>query len=141
MRDKMKFEESPACSCDECVARCGRRPGWFLPGEAEKAAKYLNLSMYEFFKKYLVIDYWTGEKDIEILSPGSMAEHGTLASFGFAFSAFCIFLTKDKKCMIHPVKPFECRIAHHSKGRSGSHEWVAMQWKGKDPWKMVRKLC
>jgi len=137
---RAKYKKSKPCSCKKCVGYCQKRPGWFLPGEAEKVAEYLKISMKELYEKYLVIDYWVSDKDIDILSPGSKEEHGRRASFGFAFSSRCIFLTEpNHNCAIHLVKPFECLVAHHNVKNDGIHKWIAMQWKNKDPWEMVKE--
>lgn len=98
------------CTCEKCVTACEQRPGWFAPGEAEKAAKFLGIPFDEF-KKRLIIDYWCGSEDIPLYSPRkcSVEEERTVASWGYAFThGRCVFL-KDGLCSIHPVKPFECR--------------------------------
>lgn len=136
---EMPYEKSPSCSCEECVSSCRHRPGWFLPGEAEKVAKYLKISMKELYEKYLVMDYF-GQREIDVLSPGSLEEHGHKASIGFAFrGSQCIFLNSQDRCSIYSVRPFECAVAHHGNRHKleGFHHWVAQQWRGKDVWQMI----
>ena len=48
------------------------KPGWFAPGEAERAAKLFGLTFKQFFNKYLTVDYYEGynnNNDIFVLSP------------------------------------------------------------------------
>ena len=58
-----------SCTCQTCVDACYRKPGWFLPGEAENVAKFLGLSLEETFRKYLAIDWWAGKGDLNLISP------------------------------------------------------------------------
>lgn len=32
------------CSCSDCQGACNFKPGWMLPGEEEKIAKFLGVS-------------------------------------------------------------------------------------------------
>ena len=60
------------CICPTCIKACRNKPGWFAPGEAEKAAKLLDLTFQEFFQQYLCIDYYIrydGINNIFLLTP------------------------------------------------------------------------
>lgn len=121
------------CTCPECIECCKHRPGWFKPGEAEKAAAYLGLSLPDFFKKYLVVDFWLRmEGDINLLIPKQVEqEGGRKLSYSDAFHlADCIFLSKDNRCTIHAVKPSECKMAMGCSDPKVDnwHEEVAMAW-------------
>lgn len=108
---------SNECSCNKCVRACKNTPGWFAPGEAEGAASLFGVPFEEFFRKYLVVDFWEGDDDtngdtILVLSPVK-ASHlecaGRKAPFNFPFiQSPCVFL-KDDRCSIHAKKPKECR--------------------------------
>jgi Fe-S-cluster containining protein len=103
------------CSCPTCVKACtSGNPGWFLPGEAEKAAEFLGLDFEKFKNTYLIIDFWSlPHKDIEVLAPikQNIERPGHIASWGYAFEkGRCIFLTTENRCQIHPVKPLECAV-------------------------------
>ena len=122
---KVKFE----CTCDICKAACVNKPGWFLPGETEKAAKHLKLSMKKFFNQYLGVDWWVGSNPIFVLAPAIVG-----ASAGSEYPGDprgqCVFFTKGL-CGIHPVKPFECAQMVCNEREDGSdtrHESVAMKW-------------
>lgn len=118
------------CHCDRCVAACKRKPGWFAPGEAEKAAEYLGMTLKEFFDKYLFVDYWSAADNVYLLSPAILgAETGEVAPF--STRGQCVFLNKDDRCSIHPVKPYECRYAmlcEEVKSTGISHEELAYLW-------------
>jgi len=45
-----------SCDCRTCQDACTRKPGWFLPGEAEIAAESLGMTLPEFFAKYLFFE-------------------------------------------------------------------------------------
>lgn len=104
------------CSCTVCQSACEHKPGWFLPAEVEPAAKFLGLSVEDFFKKYLLVD-WFGadgrgvDHDIFVLSPAVVGSQP-----GGMFAAdprgVCVFF-EDGRCTIHAVKPYECAQAHH----------------------------
>jgi hypothetical protein len=135
MKKKKKKREKKSCKCPECVSACNQTPGWFLPGEAEKVAKYLKMKFEKFRKKYLVIDCWyTGDCDIWAYSPRKGNDDSSyLRNTGAKWEdSSCIFL-KDGLCEIHNVKPKECKIVfccgENSGGISDARESVVQQWK------------
>lgn len=119
------------CSCSNCQNACKRKPGWFKPGEVEKVATFLGISLQELFSDYLAIDYWAGES-IFILAPATKTLTGGLPGQMYTYfgKGECVFF-KDGKCSIHEVKPFECKeLLHDSMEISQQrHEDVAMFWK------------
>lgn len=97
-------------TCETCRFACTHKPGWFLPGEAEKAAELLGLTLEEFFRRYLAVDWWASidtDSDIFLLSPAVVG-----APTGEEFPAnpkgTCVFY-RDGLCTIHAAKPHECR--------------------------------
>lgn len=126
-----------SCTCAECVACCTRTPGWFAPGEAEKAAELIGMPFDEFREKYLVQDYWVGDPDIPVLAPGKVGvEEQALGaqrpvSWGYAFArGRCVFLNEDDRCRIHEAKPMECRgaLACGSGDRSCDRSEIVKMW-------------
>jgi Fe-S-cluster containining protein len=102
------------CQCDVCCGACTKKPGWFLPGQAEKAAELLGLSLKEFFHKYLGIDYFIQKdgKFLYVLAPAIVTmEPGQ----EYPFSPFgqCVFY-ENNMCKIHAAKPIECAKWDHS---------------------------
>lgn len=119
------------CACPTCVNCCASgNPGWFMPGEAEKAAAFLDMTFESFKAKFLVRDWWAGHEDFEVLAPiktipdpsdnkdqimgmiveSARARPGGRAPYAYpAIPGRCVFLDEKDRCKIHPVKPFECR--------------------------------
>jgi len=56
---------------------------------------------------------------------------GRRASWGYAFChARCVFL-KEGRCMIYPVRPFECAVVlHGKKNPKDIRELIAKEWEG-----------
>ena len=129
----MAEEQNQDCECSSCRGACESKPGWFMPGEAEKAAEHLGVSLKELFDNSLSVDWW--EKDAEldhdvfVLSPavwgGSPGEE-----FDADPKGVCVFF-KEGRCSIHEVKPFECRQLLHTDSPemvSARHRSVRDAW-------------
>jgi Fe-S-cluster containining protein len=117
------------CSCDKCQTACSNKPGWFLPGEAERAAAYMEMSLEDFFRANLGVDWYEGDKPVFVLSPAiTTMEPGE--TFPSDPMGRCVFL-QEGRCTIHPVKPFECRMFMHGQSREETqarHDKVAAAW-------------
>lgn len=107
--------ERTSCACSKCKQACQRVPGWFLPGEAEKAAALKGMPLRKFFKKYLGVQWAKPSKDSQevfLLAPAI-----TTMKRGQEYPAdprgTCIFF-KNGLCDIHEAAPFECRIYLHT---------------------------
>lgn len=124
------------CDCQNCRHLCQIKPGWFLPGEATKAAAHLGLTLQQFFEQYLTVDYWIdGENgDTDVLSPawdtskfweerakrfgamlrGEPVDHrGRRASWADGLiSGPCRLLTPTGCKLPFEVRPHECRTAY-----------------------------
>jgi len=123
------------CSCDRCIKACANgNPGWFLPGEAEKAAELLGINFDEFKRQYLVIDFWcTPDGDCEVLAPAKVNTQylGRMVSWGYAFEkGRCVFLNEQNLCRIHKAKPFECAVMDcKSELPNKAREFISQEWK------------
>lgn len=99
-------------TCPTCVSACTRRPGWFLPGEAERAADLLGMSLAELFRQRLTADFWYEDAQIAtttfVLSPLVGGQKPGTETTLNGFRGRCTFLTDDNRCEIHAAKPFEC---------------------------------
>jgi len=106
---------------------CKNKPGWFKPGEAERVAEFLGLTLQQLFDQYLMPDSWElDDGNIMLLSPSIKGkEPGRYLSWP---NGECIFL-EDGACSIHPVKPYECRQAIHSIDHREDHEVIGLSWK------------
>ena len=115
-----------SCKCDKCKKACENKPGWFIPGEAERVAEYLNISLEELFRAKLMVDWWVSSpEDIFILAPAIKYEEPGSEYPGDP-TGECVFFI-DGLCEIHPVKPFECKELFH--GEQALHEETAKTWK------------
>jgi Fe-S-cluster containining protein len=117
-------------TCAYCRDGCGIKPGWFLPGEAEKAAELMGMSLEDFFRDYLAVDWREDSPNIFLLSP-ALAGEATGTEFPGNPRGTCVFY-KDERCQIHAAKPVECRerwCGDRSHATGMTHEDVAMAWK------------
>ena len=113
-------------TCGYCQSGCTHKPGWFLPGEAEAAAEFMGMTLHDFFRAYLAVDWWEDEPDIFLLSPAIQGE----AAFPGDPCGTCVFY-EDGRCRIHPVKPHECRARWcGDRSTSSVHHDTAMAWAG-----------
>lgn len=131
-----------SCRCPECVECCRRKPGWFAPGEAERAAELVGQSLEEFFRRSLMVDYWVerpGVEDTLVLSPAVV---GGLAGgmFGFNPLGACVFLSEEGACAINTAKPMECREVFHEQTRSDLHAEMARRWRSPEAQAWLRVL-
>lgn len=135
---------TPNCQCDECKEACSRKPGWFLPGEAEKAAELLNLSLPEFFRIKLMVDWYENPRDdgnIFVLAPALVGETPGEEYPGDPCGT-CVFF-HEGLCSIQEAKPFECRAYLHSDTDAQSkerHSEVARQWNTLEHQQQIRDL-
>jgi len=116
-----------SCSCKKCKHACQHKPGWFLPGEAEKVAIFLKMSLEELFNKKLSVDWWESNDDIFLLAPVLIGKTPG-AEYPSDPCGVCIFYKKGL-CEIHPVKPYECHDMFHDNESGDIHERVALAWK------------
>lgn len=96
------------CACGTCQQACRNTPGWFRPGEAEKAAKLLKMPMKRFFTRYLGVNWWVGGRDVFVLAPALVDRMKPGAEYPANPKGTCVFLTTEGKCQIHAAKPYEC---------------------------------
>ncbi len=124
-----------SCSCDACKEACLNSPGWFLPGEVERLADYLNLTLEALFRKFLAIGTThmpDGSRRHGVM-PHKLRDHkkpGALWTLAeLAEPGRCIFYDHGK-CSIYPVRPFECsRMIHsHRKETKQLRQFIVEQW-------------
>lgn len=119
------------CQCNNCQAACTFKPGWFLPGEAEKAAKLLNMSLQEFFCEYLGVDWWEDTDDIFVLAP-ALTSMIPGEEYPARPTGTCVFYGEDGLCKIHEAKPHECRELDHESTQDqihNRHKATGLAWK------------
>lgn len=140
MDEEKLTRKSDDCSCEHCQSACTVKPGWFLPGQAEKVARYLGKSLKELFDESLSVDWWVGADPLYLITPAVVGrEGGMMPGSG---RGTCVFF-KDGKCSIHAVKPFECRMMKHDDTREQvqrRHRMVAHAWEGRKHQRQIREL-
>ena len=118
-----------SCYCVACKKACQHKPGWFLPGEAERVADYLKLSLKELFKTKLLVDWWADDPDIFLLSPAIVGKDAGV-EFSTDPRGTCVFF-KNGLCAIHNVKPAECTEMIHGQKADETlarHEQIGKLW-------------
>lgn len=104
--DTFEVAEHPwprtSCACDQCKKFCRRQPGSLVPGDLDRIAAFLKLSVEEA-SKYFCASPGSIVKDS---SDGQAWRIGTICPK--TKGGRCVFLTPDNKCSIHPVSPFGC---------------------------------
>lgn len=104
-----------------------------MPGEAEKAAAFMGMTLRKFFKRFLGVNY--GKEQHETESTFILAPAITTMKAGQEWPHYplgqCVFF-KNGRCSIHAVKPFECREYSHTDTKD---EVQARHVLVKDAWK------
>lgn len=126
------------CMCQSCQSACKFNPGWFKPGEAEKAADLMGMTLKEFFDKYLSVNWWDGDgefgdhDDTFVLAP-SIVGHPSGDMYPADPRGRCVFYdTETGKCQIYAARPFECAAFLHDQPASETHPRhhdIAVSWK------------
>ena len=106
------MEPRISCDCNKCKGACTVKPGWMLPGEAEKIAEHLGITLQELFDDFLLVDYYLSyQKGHKYLlspalkgkKPGDMTPSNPMG--------VCIFFDEETEhCQIHEVAPYECQM-------------------------------
>lgn len=125
------------CACDLCQGCCERSPGWLMPGEADKISKFLGITWQDLIFKFLVWTRWESRQgDVMVLAPAKfdldpVTTESRVTAPGYEHVAGrCIFLTEDRRCSIHEVKPFECRVSFGCEPNRGNwRALIARKWK------------
>lgn len=137
MENQTNIGTKESCTCLDCQTACQRKPGWFLPGEAEKAAQLAGVSLKEFFDDHLSVDYWEADENIFALSP-AVVDGNPGDMFASDPRGQCVFY-KDGLCSIHVAKPHECKISLHGE-QVNQHFEVAQAWDTEESRKQIEEL-
>lgn len=97
-------------TCEVCRSACTTKPGWLMPGDAERLAEHLDLSLAELFATKLAVDWWEADDqfdhDVFVIAPALVGEEPGVEYPGKP-GGTCVFFADDR-CTIHAAKPFEC---------------------------------
>lgn len=150
-RDGASEEENPYWELEEpaphpdpargCIRRglcCKSSPGWFAPGEVERAAAMLGMSPDAFVRAYVVIDHVEiNGQLVEAFAPAKVGRDGLpLRQPGTRTDRLyrmlrspCIFYD-GQGCRIYPARPIECRryVCTQAAEDNLSHEEIGRMW-------------
>ena len=125
-----------------CIRRglcCRTNPGWFGPGEVEKAAEFLGMDPDDFVRTYVIIDKVVvdGEK-VEVFVPVKRGRDGNpvhkpgtrVDAMYSMFPSPCIFF-ENNGCKIYAARPSECAayLCTRPASENLSHEEIGRRWK------------
>ncbi len=130
-----------------CIRRgicCKSSPGWFGPGEIDKAAALLEMTPDDFVRKYAVVDSATLDgEEVHAFAPVKLDQFGEpMATPGSRvdgtyryFRGQCIFYTGEG-CGIYGARPVECRayVCTNLPEENLSHREIARMWKEGRVW-------
>jgi Fe-S-cluster containining protein len=125
-----------------CIRRglcCKSNPGWFAPGEADRAAELMGMDFGDFARAYLVID--SVEVDgapVDVFLPVKVGRDGTpnarpLSRIDRLYIQLpnpCVFYTGDG-CRIYEARPYECRryLCTAKASEHPTHEEIGRMWR------------
>jgi Fe-S-cluster containining protein len=125
------------CDCDQCKKYCHVQPGHLLPGQMEKIADYLKVTLTEV-KKF----FWAspGARVMDSKS-GLQFNIGTITPRYDRHKKACVFLTDEGQCRIHAEAPYGCAFFDtHMSSNEGQQRagWGMAQILGDEGYKTLR---
>ena len=125
--------ERTTCACEKCVACCKQQPGPLIPGDADRIAEHLGITLGEV-------------KNLLWASPGALARRGNQTVSIKTITprmvkGRCVFLDAKDRCTIHPVAPFGCAYSdvHQSRPEAMSRSmWGHWMIENSDEYKRLR---
>ncbi len=119
----MKRVVKTECACEKCQNACRSVPGWFRPGEAEKAARLLKMPLSKFFKKYCGVNWWNFTRDETFVIAPATIRMKPGSEYPGDPRGQCVFLTSEGRCRIHAAKPYHCAMGNpHEMSEHG--DWI-----------------
>lgn len=102
--------------CEQCKEGCRQGSGCFTEEQISRAARFLKLNEENFKKIWLEpvtrfnTTLWRPKQKKAKGKP-----HGQ-----------CVFFDEKEGCMIHEVKPMECKISNHNEYGEALHLWFTL---------------
>lgn len=118
--DQPQPHPDPSRGCIRRGLCCKSSPGWFAPGEVERAAELMGLTPDDFVKRYLIVDWLELPEHgrVHVFAPVKLGRDGLpLEPTGAQASRLygmlkgpCVFYQSDAHgCGIYGARPIECR--------------------------------
>ncbi|MSP91029.1 MAG: hypothetical protein EXR79_04370 [Myxococcales bacterium] len=125
-----------------CIRRglcCRSSPGWFAPGEVERAAALLGQEPDAFVRRWLVVDSVDVDgQSVNAFAPVKLDRFGKPAlPTGKPVDALyrvlrgpCVFFN-GTGCRIYGARPYECRqyVCTNAPEQNASHEDIGRMWR------------
>ena len=102
--------------CMQCAHCCSHGSGFLINDEAKKIAEFLKITEKELKEKYLE------EKELY----NTKLSRPRLITEGKPYGK-CVFLN-EKKCSIHKVKPFQCRVGNCNENGEQLSQWFMLNY-------------
>ncbi len=128
----------PSLGCIRRGICCKTNPGWFGPGEVEKAAALKGETPDVFVRSYLVIDIQeVDDETVHVFAPVKLARDGKPAitpatrvdALYRTLRGPCVFYTGEG-CGIYAARPIECvrYVCTHAPEENIGHEAIGRLW-------------
>lgn len=101
-RTEFGFERT-VCSCEECIDHCKYLPGYLIPADLERIARFLGFRNIVTF----AIEHLLASSGATVMQAGRIFRIPTLVPRRKA-DGTCVFLDENNRCRIHAVSPFGC---------------------------------
>jgi Fe-S-cluster containining protein len=105
-------------ACAKCNQGCKQGSGCFTHEQIPKAAQFLKLNEENFKKIWL--EPMT-RFNTTLFRPKLKRKQGK-------HEGLCVFFDEKEGCMIHEVKPMECRISNHNEYGEALHLWFTLNY-------------
>ncbi len=103
-------------NCKQCGHCCSLGSGFLVGDDIKKIARFMKITEKELAEKYL------DEKELF----NTRLSRPKLITQGKPYGR-CIFL-KDKRCSIHQVKPFQCRVGNCNENGEELSIWFTLNF-------------
>lgn len=99
-----QFERTCGCACKRCTAPCKSFPGFLVPGDMDRIARFMDADTNDgtFWEMW-----FDASEPVPVTVDGVQFEAGTIVPKQDE-TGRCVFLNNNDTCMIHPVAPFGC---------------------------------
>lgn len=103
--------ERTACACHECINNCRHIPGYLIPTDLERIARFLNYRNMVTF----AVENLLASSGATVLQMERIFQIPTLVPRRKEDGS-CVFLDANNRCRIHAVSPYGCAFfdAHQS---------------------------
>jgi len=124
-----------------CIRRgycCRAHPGWFAPGEVERAAAALGLEPDAFVRRYaVVVEVEVDGRTAQAFAPVKLGRDGEplippasrADRLYYALRSPCVFYTGEG-CRIYAARPYECRryVCTNPPEANPTHAGIGRMW-------------